>query len=482
MARISITETIIAGQSAVELDIRIVMYPLDSSALMVYYQYYDANGHPIVGAGSEGNLELSGSLISASTNTTLIGVLTAKVGAFTMGTLLMNQLEDTHHKFEYTKDGGRSVAVVTGNYITSAEYASIQVATLSALGIAEDVYDRTIYVMPTTDDGRYNSFGTLITVSSTKKMYVFRSGTSHTENGRIDIIDYNTQTKTWGNRRTVFGYTAPNDCRDPRGGFINGRVYIFFVRRRRDLSSGEDMTNGHGYVRSTDATATAWEPFVSLPMTLPFTTPWGTMVKGDVAGTYYMPFWDSELAVGGTFKVGFHKTVDNGETWTQHYAYSGTDFHATESWMVNMGSGRLLFICRLEKYWGLPGGLGQMVSLDGGATWSALAATNMGSTTTVHVPWVYYHAAIDKVTVFYQSRSSGYIMISPFNAPANILNNPLGWITPVQYEYNYQAPNGPIVGLGYGDYDGRLSLWAKENSASAVVIKVREEDLSPYMS
>lgn len=313
-------------------------------------------------------------------------------------------------------------------------------------------------------DGRYNAFGTFVTISATKKMYIFRSGTDHIQGGRIDAIDYNVLTNRYYNRRTLYTPPAGYDPRDPRVSLINGKIFIF--TSLTDLSIGK--TYQMGYLKSTDATGTSWSAFTPLEKTMQIALPWGKAVAGDVAGTWFQPFYESDFVSGGTWKEGLWKTTDYGETWTAQYMYIGTR-PLTETAVVNLGGGKMLSLSRLELSYGFTSnGLWQMTSSDGGTTWSAPVVTNLGGTS-INIPALYYNAATGKITCVYQNRASGNIEYSANNTATTVFASPTGWINELSYYDNYDEASGlSRKGLGYPDYDGENLIWNRESAPGGV--------------
>lgn len=343
---------------------------------------------------------------------------------------------------------------ITGNNAWGANLADFVTSETSTLS------DNTLQTLA--NDGRYNSFGTLVTISATKKMYVFRSATDHIQGGRIDAMDYNTTTNRWSNRRTLYTPPAGYDPRDPRVSLINGQLFVF--TSLTDLSIGK--TYQMGYIKSTDATGTTWSAFTALPKTMLYALPWGKAFAGDVAGTWFQPFYETDLVSGGTWKQGLLKSTDNGTTWTAQYAYVGT-LPLTEFTAINLGGGKMLSLSRLELGYGSSStGLWQMTSSDGGATWSAPAVTNIGGNS-INIPALYYNGSV--VTCVYQNRTSGNIEVSKNNAPLTIFNSPTAWNTALFYYDNYNEASGLArKGLGYPDYDGTNLIWATEIAPGGV--------------
>jgi hypothetical protein len=326
-------------------------------------------------------------------------------------------------------------------------------------------------------DGRYNAFGTLVTISATKKMYVFRSGTDHLVGGTIDALDYDVPTNTWSNRRTLLTPPVGTDYRDPRVSVINGSIYIFTSRRNNTTG----LTEAAGYFRSTDLTGTSWSSFNELTKTLNYCLPWGKMVAGDVAGTYFQPFYETNLVSGGAWKVGLFKTTNNGDTWTPIYMHNGT-YPVTETTVVNLGGGKMLSLSRVEGGYGVSiTGLVQMTSSDGGNTWTTPIATNIGSTN-INVPSLYYNGST--LLALFQNRATGWLQVSLGNNPLTVFNSPTSWQTAQNYEYNASANDHPSrKGLGYPDYDGLNVVWNFETYIGGVEradVRGRQEDFSQW--
>ena len=136
-------------------------------------------------------------------------------------------------------------------------------------------------------------------------------------------------------------------------------------------------------------------------------------------------------------------------------------------------------LCRRSTYWGQTGNLMQITSSDGGATWSAPAASNLGSTNE-NIPCLYYDNITDRITVIFQDRSDGYIKVSTGNDPAIVIASPTSWNAAQNYEYNNDPPDNGHNGVGYPSYNGEVCIWAKEVSATVCDLKWRQENMSTY--
>lgn len=136
MSRHPIIPKVVAGQSAVQIDIRLIMlplYPATTAEVKTFWGYYKAGDLRIEDASAEGNVTL-GNLIGSSSKTAIYNALVAQVGAVTKAVLLMNQVNDDQYIIGYTKAGAElATTTITGSFITTAEYNAIKEATLAQI-------------------------------------------------------------------------------------------------------------------------------------------------------------------------------------------------------------------------------------------------------------------------------------------------------------------------------------------------------------
>lgn len=143
MSRKNIISKIVAGETAIQLDIRVInmpLYPSTDSVVNVFYGYYKSGGLRIENSIAEGNLQL-GDLISGTSKTALLNALTTEVGAVTSAILNFNQLNNNLFALTYEQDGGVKSITLSGSYFTDAECLSVRNAVLSSTDTA--------YITPT---------------------------------------------------------------------------------------------------------------------------------------------------------------------------------------------------------------------------------------------------------------------------------------------------------------------------------------------
>lgn len=330
------------------------------------------------------------------------------------------------------------------------------------------------------DDGRYNSFGTIASTPD-KDIYAFRSGSSHFENGRVDLMDYDRTTKVWSNRRTIYTPGTLKDVRDPRLGVLNDKLIIFFITAERDSTKPNyNNIDTWGYMTSTDLTGNSWNSRVVIPhgAAYAYGTPFGDLQRID-ADTFMIGYWKATAITStATWAQGYLKSTDGGTTWIDTEVRTGSDFRASETALLYCGGTKLLMITRIEYPLGINAGLVQMVSSDLGATWTAMARTNMGGATGVSIPCLHYDADQDQITCVFHDRTDGWVYVSAHNPTATIFASPTGWKTPVKYEFNDNVPKAAShKGLGYPGYNGNLIIWADEDSDTVAKLQTREENM-----
>lgn len=140
MSRLTIISKIVASQTAVEMDLRIIMmplYPATTPVVKTFYGYYKTGGLRIEHASAEGNIIL-GDLISSDSKTALMTALNAAVSNVSEATLLIHQIGSTQYTVGYKLANGiRSNVTLTGSYFTNAEEGIIKSAILSAITVTQ---------------------------------------------------------------------------------------------------------------------------------------------------------------------------------------------------------------------------------------------------------------------------------------------------------------------------------------------------------
>ena len=173
-----------------------------------------------------------------------------------------------------------------------------------------------------------------------------------------------------------------------------------------------------GYIKSTDLTGESWGDYTLFPSPgLNAFSQHGHLVQID-ASTYLLPFYGSWQA---PFKTGYYKTTDGGDTWAVSWIYSGATQYC-ESSIEYLGNGKLIVIARNETTYRM----GQATSEDSGATWTAMADTNLGIATGVKIPHTSYDSETDSITCIYTDRGDYGLKISTSYVD-DVFSTPTGW-------------------------------------------------------
>lgn len=128
MSRKPIISKQIAGQTATQLDIRIInmpLYPSMDAVTNVFYGYYKANNLRIEDKSAEGNYVL-GDIISSDSKNALLSALTNLVGSVTKADLSFYQLDDNKYTVRYIKDGLPDTVTLEGSFFTSSENDAVK--------------------------------------------------------------------------------------------------------------------------------------------------------------------------------------------------------------------------------------------------------------------------------------------------------------------------------------------------------------------
>lgn len=128
MSRKPIISKQIAGQTATQLDIRIInmpLYPSMDAVTNVFYAYYKANNLRIEDESAEGNYIL-GDIISVDSKNALLTALTNLVGSVTKADLSFYQLDDNKYTVRYIKDGKPDNVTLEGSFFTSSENNTVK--------------------------------------------------------------------------------------------------------------------------------------------------------------------------------------------------------------------------------------------------------------------------------------------------------------------------------------------------------------------
>lgn len=129
---INIIDKTVNGQTATKLKLSLVGYKFTSS-YKIYYAYYTAANALI----KEGNLNLTGSHISSTTNTNLQSALTAAVGTNSNAELSLWAFDSDKYKFFYKGATDTKSKIIAGAFIPKREADIVKQFAFTNLGVSE---------------------------------------------------------------------------------------------------------------------------------------------------------------------------------------------------------------------------------------------------------------------------------------------------------------------------------------------------------
>jgi hypothetical protein len=119
-------------------------------------------------------------------------------------------------------------------------------------GITPDLPELNKNLQVIANNSRYNSFGTFAETPDAD-FYSCRSGSSHFQNGRVDVYKRPKSTKVWGGPLTIYTPGTLKDVRDPRIGVIGDKLIVWFITAERDPAKANyNNIDTWGYMTSTD--------------------------------------------------------------------------------------------------------------------------------------------------------------------------------------------------------------------------------------
>lgn len=284
---------------------------------------------------------------------------------------------------------------------------------------------------------RYISFGALFATSGTSVFWNGRSGTSHVLNGKIIkyAIDYSAETV--GSPVDIIT-DGTLDLRGGSAGVINSVIYNFYARYNGVADTFTDINRNP----STDGlTGETFAGATTMSTTRPRYNFYGKVIAGFSAGHYFVP--EFENTSGTTFTINVWKTEDNGSTWNKTQVWDAGTEDLSEPAIVNLGNvsgnNTLLIMCRSVAN----GGLYQIVSSDGGATWGTASATNLG------VGQCNCDLELDRqgrLVVIFMDRNDSQIYLSTKNYVSTILSSPTSYSTPAGNVLSYTTDSFGVLG------------------------------------
>ena len=251
----------------------------------------------------------------------------------------------------------------------------------------------------------YDAYGILIQDSPETLLYIYRSGLSPSDKGKIVKRSYNIQNDTWGEQVDVYVHPEYN-ATNVGGGVIGERVFVFMTLKYPD--SWNDMKLAYIYSENLTDWGEPQEIEVSIT---PSTSsqiifcPYGNITPTDNLSVFLQPLYytDKNYEFHG---VGYVKTTDCGDTWVAcpEKIYCG-NMHYTETDIEYSGNGTLVALMRNKNL----AYLAQSVSTDNGDNWTTPSLTNLGGIVGEKIPDLIYSG---NLTVVYHDRGDGYTKVS----------------------------------------------------------------------
>jgi hypothetical protein len=264
-----------------------------------------------------------------------------------------------------------------------------------------------------------------------------RSGTSHVLNGKIVkyAIDFSTEVVTAPVDIITDG---TYDLRGGSAGVINGTVYNFYSR----YNGGSDVFIDSNRNPSTDGlTGVTYAGATTMATVRPRYNFYGKVIAGFSAGHYFVPQFEN--TTGTVYTLNVWKTEDNGSTWNITQVWDAGTEDLSEPAMINLGivdgNPTLLILCRRVN----GGGLTQIVSTTGGATWGSAVDTNLG------VGQCNCDMELDRqgrLVVAYMDRADNQLYLSTKNYIDTILASPTSYVTPAGNKVSYSTDSLGILG------------------------------------
>lgn len=284
---------------------------------------------------------------------------------------------------------------------------------------------------------RYMAFGGLFATSGNSVFWNGRSGTSHVLNGKIVKVAIDYAAETIGAPVDIIT-DGTFDLRGGSAGVINSVIYNFYSR----YDGGADTFTDINRNPSTDGlTGETFAGATTMSTTRPRYNFYGKVISGFSAGHYFVP--EFENTSGTTFTINVWKTEDNGSNWNKTQVWDAGTEDLSEPAIVNLGvqggNNTLLIMCRSVAN----GGLYQIVSSDGGATWGTAADTNLG------VGQCNCDLELDeqgRLNVVFMDRNDSRIYLSTKNYVADILASATAYITPAANIVSYSTDSFGVLG------------------------------------
>lgn len=255
----------------------------------------------------------------------------------------------------------------------------------------------------------YLAFGSW---ANSRKIYT-RSGTDHVTAGvGVQLVLNPAGAFSVSAPATVITEMPGSDLRNVAAGIDGSLIRLFSARY-----SGGVVTDDNYYESTDGLTGLTFGSRNDLTSILPSS---GGLTYGKVCS---LPSGDSFVAwysgnVAGVYKLGIIK--ESGGVFSYIPAYSGgTDY--VEAGLIYCGGSTFILLSRRLAN----NGLHMLVSTDNNATWSAPAATGLGTGICMGDGCLMPHTG--NVTLIYADRTTGLCYLSIGNVVADFIANPLDW-------------------------------------------------------
>ncbi len=299
-----------------------------------------------------------------------------------------------------------------------------------------DVSQKLIYSPATAS---YDAFGVLLKTGEDRLTYYFRESPIHVSNltARVIKLDYTISTDTWSTPIVVYDDNTYG-ISGVGGGIINGQIFLFFAR----VDNSGNMQN-IGYIKSTDGLeGNTWSIFSSFAHTYTRYEAYGHLRSTGNPNIFLTPWFEHNNGVTDPWRCNVQRTINAGQTWSTITVVDGLD--ASYKWgepeIIYIGENRLIMLIRNNAN----GYLGQSISPDNGATWSAVQVTNIGNPANINNCTIEYDDN-GYVTVIYLDR--GNQLIKSVRGLANtVFSNPTAYSEPITLA---TIDGGTGFGVGY---------------------------------
>lgn len=275
---------------------------------------------------------------------------------------------------------------------------------------------------------RYLGFGQILDVNGVLRVKT-RSGSAHLDNGKIVDLVLDPVTYQLGAPTDIIDL-SPTQLMCCSWGPIDSNQIGVFAAKFTPPSTFDELDRWE----STDGlTGNTYGSAISMTPTLAGYNWYGPVVQRPGTNEYYVM---EPEAFGGTYTINIWKGVSG--TWTKTQLYSGASV-IQEPALYWIDSQKAIIMYRSDTL----GGLLQSQTLDGGATWSAITATGVG---TGVCNASFCSDPYGNIVMCWMDRGPGYLYVSVGNVPADVLADPTDWNASVAVWQSYSTDSLDIEG------------------------------------